>query len=340
MDSNTNRYTRQEILPQVGEAGQAKIRQAKVLIIGLGGLGCPVAQYLTGAGIGELGLIDGDLVEASNLHRQLLYTEADLGKPKVEKAKEHLLAINSEVKIETYVEAFNAHNALTLLSGYDIIVDATDNFQSKYLINDACMKAGKPWVYGSIYKFQGQLAVFNFENGPSLRCAFPQAGATEISCEETGVLGVLPGVLGTLQAAEVLKMILGIGEVLSGKLKLTDLLKPSETYLKIRRNETAIQEQIKKELTEMKFFCEFKNKNRRYLDVRESHEMPQPADIILQKIPLKELAERHAEIPRTEEVHVFCQSGARSQKAIELLEKEFGFHNLINVPGGIQSLIK
>lgn len=337
-EQNKSRYSRQIMLHNIGEAGQDKLRKARVLIVGVGGLGCPAAQYLAGAGIGVLGLMDADLVDSGNLHRQIVFTEADIGKPKALVAKDRLLQLNSELRIETYVELLNPANALSVISDYDIVLDATDNFQSKYLINDACLKAAKPWVYASVHKYQGQLSVFNYQMGPSLRCAFPQAGGRDISCEETGVLGVLPGILGIQQAAEVLKMILEIGEVLSGKLKLIDILNPSENYLNIRRNEKGIEKVMQNELAELENYCEFRVRERIYLDVREAYEMPRPLGEGILTIPIDQLRDRYPDIPRSEEVYVFCQSGIRSRMAIDLLEKEFGFGNLKNVEGGIQTL--
>ncbi len=229
------RYDRQIKLNEVGDSGQVKLRNASILIVGVGGLGCPAAQYLAGAGVGKMGLMDHDRVSLSNLHRQTLFSEGDIGKSKAAVAKEKLEQLNSEIELIAIEKALSIDNAEKLFSQYDIILDGTDNFETKYLINDACILSGKPWVYASIYKNEGQLSVFNYQEGPSYRCLFPKTTQQNISCEATGVLGVTPGILGTLQAAEVLKMILEIGTVLSGKLKLINILSGSEQVLNIQK---------------------------------------------------------------------------------------------------------
>jgi len=269
-------YSRQIQLPEIGSSGQEKLRKAKILVIGVGGLGCPAAQYLTAAGVGTLGLMDYDRVDISNLHRQILFSHNDIGKPKAEAAEESLKRLNKEVGIITYNEGLDTENALSILPGYDLVIDGTDNFQSKYLINDACLKAGKPWVYGSIYKYQGQLSVFNYRNGPSYRCLFPTSATHDISCEETGVLGVLPGILGTLQAAEALKVILDIGEILSGKLKIIDSLTMQDQIMRFERNEEQIKSVMERDLEVESINCNLKHPDAIYLDVREPYEQPKP----------------------------------------------------------------
>ena len=204
------RYDRQIKLDEVGNSGQEKLRNASVLIVGVGGLGCPAAQYLVGAGIGRIGLMDHDRVSLSNLHRQTLFSEGDIGNSKAKVAQEKLQQLNSEIELIAIEDALTIANAENLFNEYDIILDGTDNFETKYLINDACILTGKPWVYASIYKHEGQLSIFNYQDGPSYRCLFPKTTLQNISCEATGVLGVTPGILGTLQAAEVLKMTLEI----------------------------------------------------------------------------------------------------------------------------------
>ena len=338
--NDKSRYSRQIKLPEVGIHGQEKIQRSKVLIVGMGGLGCPVAQYLAAAGIGTLALMDHDQVDWSNLHRQILYGAADVGKPKAEAAREKLQLQNENIRFETYTEGLNQKNALQIIKKYDVVVDGSDNFQTKYLINDACLLAGKPWVYASIYKYEGQLSVFNYQQGPSYRCLFPKIPLTDISCEETGVIGVLPGILGTYQAAEVLKIILGIGQALSGKLKIIHTLSMQEQMITFQRNEARIQEVMQRGLTSEVSNCELMDKNKIYLDVREAHEQPRPEQERILNIPMPQLQERYHEVPLDKTVHVYCQSGIRSKQAIQLLEEKYGFKNLVNVEGGIQSLLK
>ncbi|MCB9204127.1 MAG: HesA/MoeB/ThiF family protein [Flavobacteriales bacterium] len=237
------RYNKQIALPEVGEAGQQKLAEANVLVVGAGGLGCPVLQYLVAAGIGTIGIVDGDVVNETNLHRQVLYTKSDVGKPKVEVAAERLDQLNPEVIINTYSEFLTAKNAMDIVANYDLIVDATDNFAARYRINDVCVKLDKPFVYGAIHRFEGQVSVFNYKGGPTYRCFFPEYPTENQipNCNETGVLGVLPGIVGTYQATEVLKMILGIGEVLSGKLMTLNLLTNSTRTFEFSRNEEQVQ---------------------------------------------------------------------------------------------------
>ncbi|GAA4326352.1 HesA/MoeB/ThiF family protein [Pontixanthobacter gangjinensis] len=333
------RYDRQIKLDEVGVSGQEKLRNASVLIVGVGGLGCPAAQYLVGAGIGRLGLIDHDRVSLSNLHRQLLFTEEDLGKSKAVVSKSRLQQINSEVEIDVFEEPLSLDNAENLFQLYDIILDGTDNFETKYLINDACILTEKPWVYASIYKNEGQLSVFNFQDGPSYRCLFPKTTRQNISCEATGVLGVTPGILGTMQAAEVLKMIFGAGNVLSGKLKLINILSGQDQLLTISKRVEEI-EKIKNEgIIPVRVECKISDETKLYLDIREIFEQPRVNSGKVLQIPLSELEDRLEEIPKQEEVLVFCQSGKRSKKVVDLLKAQFEFNNLINVEGGVETII-
>ena len=234
------RYARHISLSEVGMEGQMQLKRAKVLIVGAGGLGCPVALYLAAAGVGEIGLIDHDKIDASNLQRQVLFGDQDVGESKVQVARRRVREANPLTKCDSYFERLNEENALHIFEKYDVIVDGVDNFQTKYLINDACLLTGKPMVSGAIYKFQGQLSTFNYKNGPSYRCLFPDRKAEEASCEEVGVLGVLPGIIGTMQAAEVIKIIIGIGDVLSGKLKVIDTLTMEDQLVTFERNEAQI----------------------------------------------------------------------------------------------------
>lgn len=337
---DTTRYSRQIKLAEVGPQGQQRLADARVLVVGVGGLGCPASQYLVAAGVGTVGLLDADVVDISNLHRQVLYTEADLGQPKATTAATALRRMNSTVQIQPFTESLNEKNALELFRAYDIIVDGTDNFPAKYLINDASILTGKPWVYASIYKHQGQVSVFNYRNGPSYRCLFPQPASGPISCEETGVLGVLPGILGCMQAAEVLKMILGIGEVLSGKLKMLDVLGMEVQSIRFEKNENAINQVLQNGLLPETLICTLPDSKQIYLDIRELSEAPRVKGANVICIPGSELVNRVSEIPRNQEIFVFCQSGIRSTRAIHLLREQWGFSNLKNVDGGIQSLIK
>ncbi|MGY3055439.1 molybdopterin/thiamine biosynthesis adenylyltransferase/rhodanese-related sulfurtransferase [Pedobacter sp. UYEF25] len=333
------RYDRQIKLDEVGVSGQEKLAMARILIIGIGGLGCPAAQYLVGAGVGKIGLMDFDKVSITNLHRQVLYGEFDVGKPKATVAKEKLSALNSEVKLVSINQALTKENAEELFSQYDLILDGTDNFETKYLINDACILTGKPWIYASIYKQEGQLSVFNYQNGPSYRCLFPKTTKQHISCEETGVLGFVPGVFGLLLGLEALKIMLGIGNVFSGKILIYNLLSGEQETLSLRRKPEEIEKIRQQGIIPMQLSCELNNQNLKYLDVREASEQPKINGVNVVQIPIAELRHRYREIPNKEEVLVFCQSGSRSLKAIEILQQEFNFNNLKNVTGGIKSII-
>ncbi|SDR71177.1 HesA/MoeB/ThiF family protein [Gramella sp. MAR_2010_147] len=334
------RYDRQIKLDEVGVAGQEKLQKASVLIVGVGGLGCPAAQYLAGAGIGRIGLIDHDRISLSNLHRQLLFTEEDIGKSKAAVAKQRLQMINSKLEIDVFQESLNVDNAENLFQLYDIILDGTDNFETKYLINDACVLAGKPWVYASIYKNEGQLSVFNYQEGPSYRCLFPKTTKQNISCEETGVLGVTPGIFGIMQAAEILKIILGAGNVLSGKLKLINILSAQDQILSISKRPEEIEKIKNHGIIPMTIECKIYDETKIFLDIREIFEQPKVISEKVIQIPLSELEDRFEEIPKQEEVLVFCQSGKRSKKVVDLLSTAFDFKNLINVEGGVETILQ
>lgn len=333
------RYDRQITLDEVGVSGQEKLSKASVLIIGVGGLGCPAAQYLVGAGVGKIGLIDHDKVSISNLHRQVLYNESDIGKSKALVAQEKLQQLNSEIEIVAIEEALSIENAEKLFRQYEVILDGTDNFETKYLINDACILADKPWVYASIYKNEGQLSVFNYHGGPSYRCLFPKTTRQNVSCEATGVLGVVPGIFGLLQSMEVLKIILGAGNVLSGKLKLSNLLTGSEQILKLQKREEEIEKIMENGIIPVIIECKISDDSKLYLDIREIFEQPRITSKKVIQIPMSDLDERLWEIPKEEEVFVFCQSGKRSKKIVDLLKAEYGFENLKNVEGGIETII-
>ena len=338
------RYARHTSLSQVGEAGQLRLKKAKVLIVGVGGLGCPVAQYLVAAGVGVIGLIDHDVVSVSNLQRQILFSSTDIGKAKVQVAAERLKPLNPNVEIRAYNEVLDTNNVLDIFQNFQIIVDGTDNFQSKYLINDACVLQGKPMVSASIHKFEGQLSVFNYQNGPTYRCLFPTYhGEDPNNCEEVGVMGVLPGILGTLQATEVIKIILELGDVLSGKLKLVDTLSGEDQIILFDRKEDEIEKVKMQGLVSVSGVCEVVSQSESaqiYLDVRALAETPRLSFERVINIPMEQLSSRYDEIPTGVEVIVCCQTGKRSQQAIAYLEMEYGFENLTNLEGGILTLKK
>lgn len=344
-----NRYSRHILLNEIGEKGQEKLKQAKVLVIGAGGLGCPVLQYLVAAGVGNIGIIDFDLVEESNLQRQILFGSNDIGKPKSLVAKQKLQAQNPHVKIDSFEEKLTKKNVFNYLKNYDIIVDASDNYETRYLVNDTCFAEKKPLIYGAIHKFEGQISVFHYQNGPTYRCLFSEPPTQELSCSEIGVLGILPGIIGSFQANEVLKIILEIGSVLSGKLLIYNSLENSFLTLKI--NKTKAQPKTKKEIQnfDYNFTCEnkilneiskkeFDNlpENKFVLDVRKENQNPKIAFENYINIPFEKLKTQEKEISKNEPVYVICQKGKTSILAINLLEKEFGFGNLINVIGGLE----
>ncbi len=333
-----HRYHRHIILSEVGQAGQDNISNAKVLVIGAGGLGCPVLQYLTGAGIGTIGIVDFDGVEISNLQRQVLFGTSCLGKNKALAAKERLERLNDSIAIIAYPFQLNYKNAIDLFNQYDIIVDGSDNFETRYLVNDTCIITNKPLVFGAIYKFEGQVSVFNYKNGPSYRCLFPnppQKG-TVPNCSEIGVLGVLPGIIGSMQANEVLKIVLGIGNVLSGQLLFYNALTSHVSTLKINRNEAIIQSVLKEknnfynkqlstncdiEVSEISIDDVILEENIQFIDVREAHEQPKIENIKVLQIPLSQLKHRINKINPDKKKVLFCQSGIRSKQAILVLNK-------------------
>ncbi len=355
-DKEKHRYSRHLILDKVGEEGQLKLKQAKVLVIGAGGLGCPVLQYLTAAGVGTIGIIDFDEVDETNLQRQILFTQQDVGVNKALAASQRLKQLNQFVEFNVYQEKLTTANALELFSKYDLVVDGTDNFSTRYLVNDACVITGKPLVYGAIYKFEGQVSVFNYNDGPTYRCLFPEPPkpGTVPSCSDIGVIGVLPGLIGTQQANEAIKIILGIGTPLSGKLLIQDALTASVMSLQVKRN----QEQVEKvlefkgdfESNNYDLFCgitpvqneidsdELKalieKEKVQIIDVREEWEEPKIEELTIDNFPLDDLDDYVEQIAKEGKVVVMCQSGGRSKRAIEILEKEYNYTNLINLKGG------
>lgn len=353
-----NRYSRHILLPEIGRKGQEKLKAAKILVIGAGGLGCPALLYLTAAGVGTIGIIDPDVVGNSNLQRQVLYRKEDIGKFKVICAKQHLLALNPHINIEVFEERLMATNALAIIKGFDIVVDGSDNFATRYLVNDACILLKKPFVYGAIHHFSGQISVFNYKNGPTYRCLFPEPPPPDEvpSCSEAGVLGVLPGIIGSFQASEAIKIICEIGEVSSGKLLLMDALTLTFDKISIKKDDSSTPI---KELIDYEEFCKG-SKNQvaiKELSIEAFQEMPKsnddfqlidvrnPSEYELENIngfllPLNQIKSRANEIDKKKIVVVHCQSGGRSKKAVEILTKDYGFNNVYNLTGGLNALKK
>jgi adenylyltransferase/sulfurtransferase len=361
------RYGRHLIIPEVGLEGQRRLKSASVLIIGAGGLGSPLAFYLTAAGVGRIGIVDFDVVDLSNLQRQILHTTKDVGRSKLESAREKLESLNPNVKIETYEMRLTSENALDLIKEYDIVVDGTDNFPTRYLVNDACVFLKKPNVYGSIFRFEGQVSVFYADKGPCYRCLYkePPPPGLVPSCAEGGVLGVLPGIIGTIQALETIKLILGIGEPLIGKLLLFDALKMKFRELKLRKDpECPVcgENPTVKELIDYEAFCgitpeqilhqsgleitpeELKEKLENgediiLIDVREPVEYEINRIEGSKLIPLSKLPEKVNELDQTREIVLYCKMGGRSARAVQLL-RELGFTRVKNLAGGIDAWIE
>ena len=357
------RYSRHLIMPEVGMEGQLKLKRARVLTIGTGGLGAPLGLYLAAAGVGHLGLVDFDVVDSSNLQRQVTFTTADVGKPKSEAAKARLSALNPAIEIVSYETRLTSDNALELFRDYDIIVDGTDNFPTRFLVNDACVLLGKPNVYGSIFRFEGQATVFGYPGGPCYRCLYPEPPPPGLvpSCAEGGVLGVLPGIVGSIQAMETIKLILGTGEPLVGRLLLFDALAMRFRELKLKKNPDCPlcgEHPTITKLIDYEEFCgirgeeapamtdgiqeitatELKARQDRgekvfILDVREPHEY-QICNLNGKLIPLGELPRRVNELDSSVEMVVHCRSGKRSADAIHFLQTA-GFKKLWNLKGGV-----
>lgn len=343
------RYNRQIILSEVGKNGQEKLEQAKVLIIGAGGLGAAILPYLAAAGIGEIGIIDDDVIEISNLQRQVIYNSNAVGKSKVVEAKEMALSLNPTIQINAITDTLNAKNAISLFEYYDIMVDATDNLHTKYLINDACMLTHKPFVYGSIYKFQGQVSVFNYQNGPTYRCLFPNESNTTKNCVDAGVIGVSVGIIGMFQANEVLKMILETGKVLSGELLIYNMLTNDQQKFELVRTSEAVfsKSDFEKkhqifpasifEISARKALEQIDNKEVVFLDVRNEEELPKIALPNSIQIPLSDLENSLSALDSNKTILVYCQSGMRSKTAVEILRKN-QFVNVHSITGGALQL--
>lgn len=331
------------ILPEIGEDGQHKLAKAKVLVIGAGGLGAAILPYLAAAGVGEIGIVDDDVIEVSNLHRQVIYKSLAVGKSKAKEAKKMISELNPLVKVKAISEKLSGKNVLTLFEKYDIVVDATDTISIKYLINDACLVTNKPMVYGSIFRFQGQVSVFNYQNGPTYRCLYPDENSNALNCEDAGVIGVSVGIIGMFQANEVLKMILGIGEVLSGKVLVYNVLNNEQQKYDFDKSdfqpisrETFEEKYNKWEVEEVRFesvLDEINQDEVLFLDVRNIDESPK---ITLQnqfQIPLMHLEKEIEKLNKNQTIYIFCQSGIRSKIAVELLQKH-QFKNVKSIAGG------
>jgi len=345
------RYNRQTILPEIGVSGQEKLKNARVLVIGAGGLGCPILQYLNAVGVGTLGIIDGDTVSISNLQRQILYTENEVGELKVEADKRRLLTQNSETNIEIYPFQLDQKNALKIIEKYDIIVDGCDNFATRYLVNDACVILKKKWVFGSILKFEGQVSVFDGEVGPTYRCLFPDIPTDSPDCNTIGVIGTLPGIIGTVQANEVVKIIVGFGEVLQGKLWVMDTLSMNQRILKFRANQENLQKtdfqidevkscQIENDKEEIDVFelKEFiiQKLDFSLIDVREEFEY-QICNIGGLNYPFNSIPERLTEIDEQKTMVLLCHHGVRSMQALRYLKAQFPTLKVVSVQGGIDA---
>lgn len=361
------RYSRHLLIPEVGLEGQQKLKAAAVLLIGTGGLGSPLALYLAAAGVGRIGLVDYDVVDYSNLQRQVIHGTSSLGVLKVESARQRMLDVNPDIEVEVYNEPFTSANAMRIAANYDILVDGSDNFPTRYLVNDVSVLLGKANVYGSIFRFDGQVSVFDAKRGPCYRCLFPEPPPPGLvpSCAEGGVLGVLPGTIGTLQATEALKLILGIGEPLIGRLLLYNALDMSFDFVNLRKNhrcKTCGPEPEVTELIDYEAFCgvpghdhedgsvgggydieavdlakRLKQGNHlRLLDVREPHELQISHLDNATLIPLGQLAARLSELDTAEEIVVFCKAGTRSSRALELMVSA-GFRKIKNLKGGINA---
>jgi len=362
------RYNRHIIIPEFGLAAQQKLKNAKVLVIGSGGLGSPLLLYLAAAGVGTLGIVDYDLVEDSNLHRQVLFGVDSIGSSKVDAAKERLLNLNPHINIHVYETQLTSRNALALLRDYDVIADGTDNFPTRYLINDACVMLGKTNVYASIFQFEGQVTVFNYlnsqgERGPNYRDLFslpPPVGLVP-NCAEGGVLGVLPGIIGSMQALEVIKVITGIGEILNGRLFSFDALTFESRTFNLKRNPANPLNGINptiKELIDYEEFCgvnvverkvkeitardlydwQVRGEDFQLIDVRELIEY-EAVNIGAHLVPLAGILDYADSISREKKVVIHCKMGGRSAKAIRQLEDRWGFQNLYNLQGGIMAYI-
>jgi adenylyltransferase/sulfurtransferase len=365
------RYSRHLLIPEVGLEGQRKLKNSSALIVGTGGLGSPVSLYLAAAGVGRIGLVDYDVVESSNLQRQIIHGTSTIGKLKVESARDKLLDLNPDIQVDVYNEPYTSENAMRIAKDYDIILDGTDNFPTRYLTNDVAVFLGKPNVYASIFRFDGQVSVFYAKEGPCYRCLFPEPPPPGLvpSCAEGGVLGILPGTIGTLQATEALKVLLGIGDPMIGRLLLYNALDMTFDFVKLKKNPNCRvcgPNADIKELIDYEEFCgvpghdygdegsaglglditapDLKtrlslNSGLTLLDVREPHELQISALPNALNIPLGQLAGRLSELNSADDMVVFCKGGTRSARALELLSSA-GFKKVKNLKGGINAWAK
>ena len=334
-DHEIERYSRQMLLPDFSLTGQARLKQSSVLVIGAGGLGTPVLSYLAGAGIGKISIVDGDKVELSNLHRQIMYTENNLGKNKAEVIAARLKQLNAEISIEVHQLNLQADNAKELIKPFDIVVDCTDNYNARYLINDTCVELEKPFVYASLYKTQGQFALLNWKNGPTYRCIYPNPPGIENStnCNEAGVIGTLCGVIGSYQANLVIQSIVAPENVIHGVLHVLDI-NTNDLFKFQHKRDYNYEEKsdIMRSISKYDFF-KLDKSNATIIDVRDEEEQPVPDDFDRIVIPLTDLREREDEIPKEGDVYMICMTGGRSSNAIAYLASK-GWENLINVEGG------
>lgn len=359
---DSHRYSRQILLPEIGHAGQLKLLNASVLVIGAGGLGSPALLYLAAAGVGHLGIVDFDVVDISNLQRQVLFETADLGKNKAQLAAERLSKLNPAIQVSVYATRLDSSNALALIEKYDVVIDGSDNLPTRYLVNDACVLLHKPLVYGSVFQFEGQASVFNLldvdgTHGPNYRDLFPEPPPPELvpSCSEGGVLGVLPGFIGTIQATEAIKVITGIGKTLSGRLLLYDALDFSIRMVNIRKQANNPVSGLNPTITTLIDYETFCNPNKstdvpelsvhelkilmdsnvafQLIDVREPNEV-QIVTLPALHIPIKQLLNKASSIAKNELVIIYCKSGGRSTTAVRMLQ-EHGFKNIKSLQGGI-----
>ncbi len=364
------RYSRHLLMPEVGLEGQKKLKAASVLIVGTGGLGSPVSMYLAAAGVGRIGLVDHDVVDYTNLQRQIVHGTSSLGQDKVVSARNRLLDINPDIRVDAYHELLTSKNALRIAEPYDLILDGTDNFPTRYLINDLCVLTGKPHVYGSIFRFEGQVSVFWAKRGPCYRCLFPDPPPPGMvpTCAEGGVFGVMPGTIGTLQATEALKLILGIGQPLIGRILLCDALTPSFDEVRLNKNPSCRICSEHPDITgliDYDAFCGVpgggqeegrlaqqweiepreladrlaRGESLRLIDVREPHELEIARIEGAELIPLGSLAARMHELDSAQEIVLFCRSGTRSARALQLLAGA-GFRRLKNLRGGVNAWAK
>ncbi|MFD2164439.1 molybdopterin-synthase adenylyltransferase MoeB [Paradesertivirga mongoliensis] len=344
-----NRYSRHLLMDEFGAEAQLKLKASKVLVIGAGGLGCPCLLYLAAAGVGFIGIADDDVVSLSNLQRQVLFNTEDVGKPKAETAKAHLLKKNPHIQIQTH-SRITRDNVLDIIANYDLVIDGSDNFSTRYLLNDACVITGKPYIHGALFKFEGQVSTFNYQNGPTYRCLYPEAPAAgEVpACGVAGVLGVLPGIIGTWQATEAIKVLTGTGEPLNGKLLVLNLLTNSFDILRFKASP------VNQRITELGFYddvCEpeslsidFDTLNKwletediQLIDVREEYEFER-YNIGGINLPFSELADEPA-LPSDKKTVVVCETGARSLKAVNMLKNKFPHLQIFNLKGGLQATI-